>query len=321
MVLRPKNHVHCGRSRLIWSGYHAIIRRFFIAPVLLIALGRTAHATVRILIESSEDSFCRASATTTGYGSAGALCVAGVNSANLSGATRGRFDSMLKFPTDEAKGALNQAYGAGRWRIAGANLILAEVEAPSNSIFPRGNGQFEVFWFSNDNWVEGTGRPNAPHTATGNQISWSYLNAIAASAQQQSLGRFVNAGITDTEVFALTMSAGLLSDIGGGLPVSVRMLAISPTLGFVFHSRNYGNPDWRPHLELIAEPIVPGDMNCDGRFDNFDIEPFVLAITIPDDYDTLYPNCGKLTGDFNHDGAFDNFDIDPFVDCLIGVCP
>lgn len=70
-----------------------------------------------------------------------------------------------------------------------------------------------------------------------------------------------------------------------------------------------------------AAPLVRGDMNCDGRRDNFDIDPFVLALVSPEQYAVAFPGCSPLHGDANGDGRFDNFDIDPFVQCLISACP
>lgn len=68
--------------------------------------------------------------------------------------------------------------------------------------------------------------------------------------------------------------------------------------------------------------LARGDMNCDGRTDNFDIDPFVLAIVSPAAYQAAFPECDMLHGDANADGRFDNFDLDPFVACLIaGGCP
>lgn len=65
-----------------------------------------------------------------------------------------------------------------------------------------------------------------------------------------------------------------------------------------------------------------GDLNCDTRIDNFDIDPFVLALVSPGEYAQQYPNCDRMLGDMNTDGRVDNFDIDPFVDCLVnGNCP
>lgn len=72
-----------------------------------------------------------------------------------------------------------------------------------------------------------------------------------------------------------------------------------------------GAPQWQP-----------GDLNCDGAVNNFDITPFVNALTAtpPDypEYYTAYPNCDRDLADINGDGRVDNFDITPFVALLIG---
>ncbi|QOJ14782.1 MAG: immunoglobulin domain-containing protein [Planctomycetia bacterium] len=60
-----------------------------------------------------------------------------------------------------------------------------------------------------------------------------------------------------------------------------------------------------------------GDMNCDGATNNFDIDPFVLALVDPPLYEATYPGCDPRNGDVNCDGGFNNFDIDPFVTLLI----
>ncbi|MBK8914435.1 MAG: right-handed parallel beta-helix repeat-containing protein [Phycisphaerales bacterium] len=64
----------------------------------------------------------------------------------------------------------------------------------------------------------------------------------------------------------------------------------------------------------------PGDMNCDGVFNNFDIDPFVLALVDPGTWEANYPDCPISNGDMNGDNAFNNFDIDPFVNCLVNGC-
>jgi hypothetical protein len=56
--------------------------------------------------------------------------------------------------------------------------------------------------------------------------------------------------------------------------------------------------------------------------DNFDITPFVLALTAtppgyPEYYDR-YPGCHYLNADIDGNGHVDNFDISPFVALLVG---
>lgn len=62
----------------------------------------------------------------------------------------------------------------------------------------------------------------------------------------------------------------------------------------------------------------PGDMNCDGLVNNFDIDAFVIAILNQANYNTAYPNCDYQNADIDHSGAVNNFDIDPFVALILG---
>jgi hypothetical protein len=64
--------------------------------------------------------------------------------------------------------------------------------------------------------------------------------------------------------------------------------------------------------------ITPGDLNCDGGLDGFDIQPFVLALTDPQAYAAAFPDCSHLLADCNADGVVDGFDIQPFVELLMG---
>jgi hypothetical protein len=59
--------------------------------------------------------------------------------------------------------------------------------------------------------------------------------------------------------------------------------------------------------------LQPGDVNCDGAINAFDIDPFVLALTAPAEFQAAYPQCSRYNADCNGDGNIDAFDIDPFV--------
>ncbi|MBL8877699.1 MAG: hypothetical protein JNG88_01160 [Phycisphaerales bacterium] len=61
-----------------------------------------------------------------------------------------------------------------------------------------------------------------------------------------------------------------------------------------------------------------GDLNCDGRVDNFDIDAFVTALGDAEAYAVEYPGCDRMHGDVNGDGAVNNFDINAFVNILPG---
>jgi hypothetical protein len=62
--------------------------------------------------------------------------------------------------------------------------------------------------------------------------------------------------------------------------------------------------------------VCVGDMNCDGKIDFADINPFVLRLTNPAAYKLAYPLCPNANGDINKDGAVNFGDINPFVALL-----
>lgn len=74
-------------------------------------------------------------------------------------------------------------------------------------------------------------------------------------------------------------------------------------------------------LLTVVPPPCPGDLNCDGVFDFFDIDPFVVALFQRSNYALLYPDCDVTLADLTGDGFVDFFDIDAFVLCLFGSCP
>jgi hypothetical protein len=59
-----------------------------------------------------------------------------------------------------------------------------------------------------------------------------------------------------------------------------------------------------------------GDANCDGTINFADINPFVLALSDPDEYRRQYPSCDINNCDINRDGQINFADINPFVECL-----
>jgi hypothetical protein len=61
-------------------------------------------------------------------------------------------------------------------------------------------------------------------------------------------------------------------------------------------------------------------VNCDGQVNVFDIDPFVLALTNPEQYALMFPACHISSADANCDGEVNVFDIDPFVQCLTSGC-
>jgi trimeric autotransporter adhesin len=74
----------------------------------------------------------------------------------------------------------------------------------------------------------------------------------------------------------------------------------------------------KPAKGIARWGCLPGDLNCDGLVNTFDIDPFVLALVDPTGYAEAYPTCNRALADINVDGGINPFDIDPFVALLIG---
>jgi len=104
-----------------------------------------------------------------------------------------------------------------------------------------------------------------------------------------------------------------------GLPMIGEGKALLEFMGTV-QARVRGGADIRfvTPAELATLFVPPGDLNCDGAINNFDIDPFVLALTDSIAYARAYPHCDWILGDVNGDGVVNNFDIDPFVTLLSG---
>jgi hypothetical protein len=71
--------------------------------------------------------------------------------------------------------------------------------------------------------------------------------------------------------------------------------------------------------DLAAPPTIApcaGDTNCDGLVNFDDINPFVLALSEPAEYQQQYPACFLLAADADNDGSVDFDDIDSFVALL-----
>jgi CubicO group peptidase (beta-lactamase class C family) len=60
-----------------------------------------------------------------------------------------------------------------------------------------------------------------------------------------------------------------------------------------------------------------GDMDCDGQARIEDVNGFVLSLTNPAAYQSLYPACNAARADMNGDGRVDGLDIGLFVDRLL----
>lgn len=78
-----------------------------------------------------------------------------------------------------------------------------------------------------------------------------------------------------------------------------------------------------PHARLWDVTSCRGDMNNDGAVNNFDIDPFILALSDPAAYVDEFPGLeGSMIyhGDCDCSGMFNNFDIDTFIALVSSAC-
>ena len=59
-----------------------------------------------------------------------------------------------------------------------------------------------------------------------------------------------------------------------------------------------------------------GDMNCDRIVNFADIDPFVLTLTDPDQYQVQYPDCDILEADLDCNGVINFDDITAWINLI-----
>ena len=205
--------------------------------------------TTNVSVTPAADAFVRSLAPDNNYGAAGALSVSGSGSVNGSGPQNGLFDSLIRFPMSNVVAAVTGAFGTNGWVVTGAALSLSEVAAPSNPIFNRGVGAFEIRWIASDTWVEGTGKPTTPTT---DGVAYQDLASVLNPALDESLGSFTNSGLDGTVSFTLPLAVGLVSNVVAGADLNLYLTAASASAGFTFNSRNFSSTNSWPVLTITA---------------------------------------------------------------------
>lgn len=210
----------------------------------------------------SVDSFVRAAAPTLNYGAAGALSVSGTSAVNGSGVTNGAFDSFIRFNTAAMATSFNASFGTNNWGISSVRLRVTETATPSQTLFNRGVGAFEIRWIANDNWTEGTGNPTTPATSG---IVHANEATLLNNLTDASLGIFTNAGADVSQSFPLALPTLFMTDLKAGGEVGLFLTALDAGIGFTFDARSFGTVAARPYLEVTALPKpIFSEINLSG---------------------------------------------------------
>ncbi|MGH7176106.1 MAG: hypothetical protein ACREJC_01885 [Tepidisphaeraceae bacterium] len=201
---------------------------------------------VSVAVNPVADAFLSSASPSGNFGGAGALAT------SAAGLSQGEFQSLLRFDLSTVKSGFDVALGAGQWVVQSVSLQLTTAN-PANPVFnPNAAGQFNLSWMQNDTWVEGTGTPGA---ATSDGVVYNTLGSFL-SGSDQVLGTFAFAGGTSgNNTFSLALVGGLLADISGGSPASVRLFAADSTLSYLVNSRSFGTAVNRPLLTVSAVAV------------------------------------------------------------------
>ncbi|MEI8288255.1 MAG: hypothetical protein WCH99_02180 [Verrucomicrobiota bacterium] len=221
-------------------------------PILLSAIVLASSTRGAFFTNSPDaDTFVRSNAPTLNYGTAGALSVSGIYATNATGVTNGAFDSFIRFNATAMVTNFNGMFGTNNWAVTSAKIVVTESGAPTQAVFNRGKGAFEIRWIASDNWVEGTGTPSAPTT---DGLTYNNEPALLNSSTDASLGVFTNAGANVTLSFPLGLPPAFTGDLLAGGEVDLFLTAKDPKTGFTFNSQNFATVSARPFLIISALP-------------------------------------------------------------------
>jgi hypothetical protein len=231
-----------------------------IIAVLIWFICSRAPAQVTYTTTSFADSFLATGSPTnpagndlTGlnYGAAGILVVAPAASTN------GEFQSVIQFDLSGATNLFNATYGASNWIVSGISLRLtsnygATGDVPDNSLFPTiSGGQFVIEWLSNNNWVEGTGKPKQPTT---DGVTYDSLTTLLSGAHDiLCTNTYSPPGDNVPVTYSLPLNTNLVNEVMQGGDVALLFYAADDQIAYLFNSQNFGGNN-EPLIHVTASP-------------------------------------------------------------------
>lgn len=211
---------------------------------LLAAVSTNAATTITLrpsaTTPDSGDTYLRAAASTSNFGSAGALVISGGGTGN----TKGEFGSVLKFDLSTVTAAFDASYGIGNWTLDSIRLEFTAVEPNNVNFNANSAGSVDVDWLAADFWIE----------SGVSGLTWSGLPSLVSSGSE-SMGSLAFNGSLGTSQHMISSTAGFANDLATGSIVTLLLHATGdPDVSVTLNSRNFGTPANRPALIVSASP-------------------------------------------------------------------
>lgn len=252
---------------------------------------------------------------------AGTLCYV---TGPLAGTAAGSWDvdsgqTTLKSPSFDLAGLHGCRVSYWRWYSNSAGA------GPDEDIF-----DIDLSPNDGDSWLDAE---DVGPTGIETRGTWRYhefeVDALVAPSDEMrirfiasdfGLSSLVEAAVDDVHIWGYRCVASLADCNGNGI-----VDADDIATGRSADGDGNGVPD-----ECEGPPPCPGDCNCDGGVDFFDIDPFVAALSSESSWYAYLQQAGYAVtcsylgnNDLNNDGLVTFFDIDPFVERLVAgvICP
>lgn len=220
-----------------------------------------------------------------------------------------------------------------RWPMITPGAVVVDVMVP-------GDGLFHAGAYVRDNGDQTWTYNYAVHNLNSDRAAYAFSVEVPTNTEVTNVSfrdvdyhsgePFTNADWTPSNVgesFAWTADATFgenpnANALRWGTTYSFRFVADAPpTSGTatieLFKPGGVGAPaSVIANLPVPSNPLVLGDMNCDGIVSVGDIAGFVLALTDPTGYAAAFPGCNIQAADVNADSVISVGDIAGFVALL-----
>jgi hypothetical protein len=247
-------------------------RNIVIAALFLV---RVAAAQVTFTNTTSKDAFVATGSpdnpvgtdlTADNFGGAGALLVCPASFTN------GELRTVMQFDVSGAASMFNTNFGTNQWTVTRITLQLTSNygtngAVPNNALFGViHGGRFVIEWLSDNDWVEGTGKPNMP---TVDGVTWNIMTdtLLTNSCEILCTNTYTPPGNNVHEVYTLPLDTNLLAEITGGGSISFLLYAADDQIDYLFNSHEFANGN-EPIIGITAAASAPPLEILSGAFTN-----------------------------------------------------